>query len=132
MIEQKSGTIVNVGSVQGVCATPWAGLKFFCFQIYFLQKNIYINLGAYGASKFAIHGLSDALRMELRPFGVDVVVLAPGAVKSELAQKAGSFSNIEQYNDSDKSVYTACYSDLKHRVESPSKKYSWNCIGNGF
>lgn len=41
MIEQKSGTIVNVGSVQGVCATPWAGLKFL-FSDLFFTKNIYI------------------------------------------------------------------------------------------
>lgn len=34
--------------------------------------------------------------MELRPFGIDVIVLAPGAVKSDLAEKAGSFSDIDK------------------------------------
>lgn len=56
MIKQRYGTIVNVGSVQGEVAIPFSA--------------------AYSASKFAVHALSDGLRMELRPFGIDVVVLA--------------------------------------------------------
>ncbi|KAJ2160249.1 hypothetical protein GGF46_002410 [Coemansia sp. RSA 552] len=65
MIRQRQGTIVNVGSVSGYKASPWAGI--------------------YCTSKAAIHMLSDALRMELRPFNVHVVVLAPGGVVSNLA-----------------------------------------------
>jgi NAD(P)-dependent dehydrogenase (short-subunit alcohol dehydrogenase family) len=37
----------------------------------------------YHATKFAVEGLSDCLRMELAPFGIDVVVIEPGAVRSE-------------------------------------------------
>jgi short-subunit dehydrogenase len=57
------GTIVNVSSVGGSLGEP---------------------LGAwYHASKFAVEGFSDSLRMEVREFGIDVVVVAPGAIKTE-------------------------------------------------
>ncbi|KAJ2829557.1 hypothetical protein GGI24_002107 [Coemansia furcata] len=64
MMERRQGTIVNVGSVSGYVATPWVGY--------------------YAASKAAAHAYSDALRMELAPFGISVVVVAPGSVKSNL------------------------------------------------
>ncbi|KAJ2805056.1 hypothetical protein H4R20_002245, partial [Coemansia guatemalensis] len=65
MIAQGQGLIVNVGSVSGYAATPWVG--YYC------------------ATKAALHTMSDAMRMELAPFGLRVVVVAPGAVKSNLA-----------------------------------------------
>ncbi|KAJ2076909.1 hypothetical protein H4R24_005439, partial [Coemansia sp. RSA 988] len=65
MIAQGKGLIVNVGSVSGYVATPWVG--YYC------------------ATKAALHTMSDAMRMELAPFGLRVVVVAPGAVKSNLA-----------------------------------------------
>lgn len=59
----RSGRIVNVSSIGGKITTP---------------------LGSwYHASKFAVEGLSDALRNELAPFGVDVVVVEPGAIATE-------------------------------------------------
>jgi len=63
MRARKSGKIFNISSVGGKLATPLGGW--------------------YHASKFALEGYSDALRMELRLFGIDVVVIEPGAVKSE-------------------------------------------------
>lgn len=69
MIERHSGTIVNVGSVSGITPTPFSG--------------------AYCASKAALHSLSDALRMELLPFGVKVIILLPGGIKSQFAERAG-------------------------------------------
>ncbi|KIZ40884.1 MULTISPECIES: SDR family oxidoreductase [Rhodopseudomonas] len=45
-------------------------------------------MGAYSASKHAIEGLSEALRRELMLFGIDVVVIAPGAVKTPIWAKA--------------------------------------------
>jgi short-subunit dehydrogenase len=96
MIKQRFGTIVNVGSVQGEVAIPFSA--------------------AYSASKFAVHAVSDGLRIELRPFGVDVVVLAPGAVQSDLATKAGAFSDIERYQSSVTSHYSRCYDDIFKRA----------------
>ena len=64
MLPQRRSRIVNVGSVSGILTTPFAG--------------------AYCASKAALHALSDAMRMELAPFGVHVVMIQPGAVTSSL------------------------------------------------
>ena len=65
MRAQKSGRIINVSSVGG---------------------RIWEPLGAwYHATKFAVEGLSDSLRAELRPHGVDVIVIQPGAIKTEWA-----------------------------------------------
>jgi NAD(P)-dependent dehydrogenase (short-subunit alcohol dehydrogenase family) len=62
MMKRGTGLIVNIGSVSGVLTTPFAG--------------------AYCASKAALHSLNDALRMELKPFGIDVVLVQPGGVQS--------------------------------------------------
>ncbi|MFA5938451.1 MAG: SDR family oxidoreductase [Sinimarinibacterium sp.] len=68
MLPQRAGRIVNIGSVSGILVTPFAG--------------------AYCASKAAVHALSDALRMELAPFGIDVVTVQPGAIQSEFGAVA--------------------------------------------
>jgi NAD(P)-dependent dehydrogenase (short-subunit alcohol dehydrogenase family) len=61
------GRIVMMSSVAGTSATPF--------------------MGAYNVSKFALEGMSEALRRELMLFGVDVVVIAPGAVKTPIWSK---------------------------------------------
>jgi NAD(P)-dependent dehydrogenase (short-subunit alcohol dehydrogenase family) len=58
MRKQKSGTIINVSSIGGLMGLPYQGF--------------------YSASKFAIEGLSEGLRMELLPFGIKVVLVQPG------------------------------------------------------
>lgn len=62
------GRIVNISSVGGKTATPF--------------------LAPYCASKFAVEGLSESLRRELLPFGVDVIIIAPGAVATPIWGKA--------------------------------------------
>ena len=63
MRERRSGTIVNVSSMGGKFGEP---------------------LGAwYHATKFAVEGLSDSIRIELAPLGIDVVVIEPGAIRTE-------------------------------------------------
>lgn len=70
MIERRSGLVINIGSVSGVLVTPFAG--------------------AYCASKAAVHALSDALRMELAPFGIQVMVVQPGAIRSQFGATASA------------------------------------------
>lgn len=68
MRQQRSGKIVNISSIGGKMAMPFGGW--------------------YHASKFALEGLSDSLRNEVSPFGIDVIVIEPGGVKSEWGQIA--------------------------------------------
>jgi NAD(P)-dependent dehydrogenase (short-subunit alcohol dehydrogenase family) len=62
MRAQKSGRIINMSSVAGRVSTPLGGW--------------------YSASKHAVEALSDALRLEMAPFGIKVVVIQPGAIKT--------------------------------------------------
>lgn len=65
MRQNKFGKIVNISSIGGKIAFPLAGW--------------------YHASKFAIEALSDTLRLEVKPFGINVIVIEPGGVKTEWA-----------------------------------------------
>ena len=64
MRKNNFGKIVNISSVGGKVTLPMGGW--------------------YHASKFAIEGLSDALRKEVKSFGIDVIVIEPGGTKSEM------------------------------------------------
>jgi short-subunit dehydrogenase len=68
MVERGRGCVINVGSTGGRVTFPF--------------------FGAYHASKYAVEALSDALRMELMPFGVRVVLIEPGPVRSDFADRA--------------------------------------------
>jgi NAD(P)-dependent dehydrogenase (short-subunit alcohol dehydrogenase family) len=67
MREAEDGTVVNVSSVAGRIAAP--------------------GMGAYAGSKHALEGMSDALRAEVEPFGVDVVVVQPGPVETSFRDR---------------------------------------------
>lgn len=58
-------------------------------------------LGAYNASKFALEGMSDALRRELMVYGIDVVVIAPGMIATPIWDKADS----ADFTHFDKTIY---------------------------
>jgi NAD(P)-dependent dehydrogenase (short-subunit alcohol dehydrogenase family) len=66
MKAQGGGTIVNVGSISGIAPSPFSG--------------------AYCASKAAVHAWSDVLRMELKPFGINVITVQPGGISSNFGQ----------------------------------------------
>lgn len=67
MRRQKSGKILNISSVAGRFGFP--------------------GLAPYAASKFAVEGLSEALRLELLPFGIHVVLIEPGAFRTAIWEK---------------------------------------------
>jgi short-subunit dehydrogenase len=68
MLARGRGWIVNVSSIGGRVTFPF--------------------FGAYHASKYALEALSDALRAELRPFGVHVAVVEPGPIESRFSERA--------------------------------------------
>ena len=63
MRKQGSGRIINTSSVAGKIVLPFGGW--------------------YNVSKFSVEALSDALRMEVKPFGIDVVMIEPGGIKTD-------------------------------------------------
>lgn len=63
MRKQHSGRIVNISSVAG--------------------KSVLLYGGWYHVSKYSVEAFSDALRMEMKPFGIDVVMIEPGAIKTD-------------------------------------------------
>ena len=69
MIQQRSGSIINMCSMAGLVATP--------------------TYSIYAATKHAVHGFSEALRREVKPWGIDVSLIYPGGVVTEFASHAG-------------------------------------------
>lgn len=67
-LQGEPGRIINISSAAGVRALPF--------------------LGSYAASKFGLEGYSEALRRELMMFGIDVIVIGPGPVKTAIWDKA--------------------------------------------
>jgi len=67
LIRKGRGRIVNIGSIAGKFSTPF--------------------LGPYSASKHAMEAISDALRQELRPWGIHVALVEPGSIKTEIWEK---------------------------------------------
>lgn len=73
MVRRARGRIVNIGSISGRMAMP--------------------ALGPYAASKFAVEALTDSLRVEVQPWGIEVALIEPGAVATPIwdkGRKAGA------------------------------------------
>jgi len=70
MLRATRGRLINVTSIAGKFAAPFGG--------------------AYAASKFALEAASDALRLELAPFGIRVVMVEPGAVKTKFWERGAA------------------------------------------
>lgn len=73
MRKQSDGLIINVTSGFGTFSFPFSAV--------------------YGASKFGLEGLSEGLHYEVRPLGIDVAILQPGAFPTEMSQKARAASD---------------------------------------
>jgi NAD(P)-dependent dehydrogenase (short-subunit alcohol dehydrogenase family) len=72
MRERRFGRIINVSSLGGRMTLPF--------------------FGGYNATKYAVESLSDALRVELRPFGVDVILLEPGLIDTNFTPRSAKGS----------------------------------------
>lgn len=77
MRQQGHGRIINISSILGVISMPFRG--------------------AYNASKYAVEGLSDTLRLELHSSGIDVITIEPGPIESRFRDNLvdGSLQNID-------------------------------------
>jgi NAD(P)-dependent dehydrogenase (short-subunit alcohol dehydrogenase family) len=97
------GRIVNVGSIAGRVTTPL--------------------LGPYCASKHAVEGLSDALRMELFPHGIHVSVVEPGVVATPIWDKAtGGRSPFEAMPPEALTRYGAMAAALGRMIEGAPRR----------
>lgn len=79
MRKQRKGTIVNVSSVGGRVGAP-------------------LN-SAYIASKFALEGLSESMRYELKEFGINIVIIEPGVIKTNFMENIKSADARSEYAD---------------------------------
>jgi len=68
MRSQGGGRIINIGSVAGVIGVPFNGI--------------------YSASKFALAGLSEALRIEVKPHGIHVTLVEPGDINTSMSSRS--------------------------------------------
>ena len=96
MRKQGSGTIVNVSSVVGRIGFPASP--------------------AYISSKFALEGLSESMRFEFAPFGVDVIIIEPGVIKTNF-MKNMKMSKKSELDTVYKDITTKVVSGVKMMVE---------------
>ncbi len=95
MRAHRAGRIVYIGSVVGKFVWP-------------------VN-GSYSASKYAVEALADASRLELRPFGISVVLVEPGAIKTQFMGTSESVGS--RVTDNRTSPYAALYGEF-HRLSA--------------
>lgn len=96
-----SGTIVNISSVGGKVVLP--------------------TYGAYAGSKFALEAVSDALRREVGDLGIKVVVVEPGAVKTEMAERG--IATAEGLMANMTAAQLARYDDLAAAVTAQARSF---------
>lgn len=94
MRTQGHGRIVNCSSVLGIVGMQWRG--------------------AYVATKFALEGLTDVLRIEMRDTPIKVILLEPGPVTSKI--RVNAIPHFERWFDTDNSARRDQYEDLKKRL----------------
>lgn len=102
--EQGGGRVINISSLGGRLAFPFGGL--------------------YSSSKFALEGLSDALRMELEPFNIAVSIIEPGPVQTAFFEVANSGVE-EAIAHPLETPYRAAFAKLE-ALEARMKRQIWS------
>lgn len=100
MRKQKSGTIINMSSISGRMGFP--------------------GLSPYAASKYAVEGWSECLRLEMNTFGVKVVLLEPGSFQTNIWSSGKQVTEMSQRPDS---PYAAEMRKLEAYTESSAETY---------
>lgn len=90
------GKVINISSVSGIITTPF--------------------MGPYCASKFAVESLSDAMRREFSVYGIKVVVVQPGPIKTEIWRKAKE--QVDEYPDN---IFSPLLANRAEIVDKRSK-----------
>jgi NAD(P)-dependent dehydrogenase (short-subunit alcohol dehydrogenase family) len=103
MRDQGGGRIINISSIGGRMAFPFGGM--------------------YSASKFALEGLSDALRMELAPFNIKVSVVEPGPVSTNFFDIAAE-GIVQTVTVPEETPYRAAFEKLKG-LEDQTSSRAW-------
>jgi len=101
MRKQRSGCIVNFSSLAGLCGFP--------------------ALGYYNATKFAVEGLSAALRQEVEPLGLKVMVVEPSGFRTDWAGRSAneSVNQIDDYSETAGKVRAALRKSTGHEPGDP-------------
>lgn len=97
MRAQGHGRIVNCSSVLGLVALSWRG--------------------AYVATKFAMEGLTDVLRIEMRGTGIEVILIEPGPIATKIRENA--IPQFEKWIDWENSARREDYARLRGRLYGP-------------
>jgi short-subunit dehydrogenase len=99
MRQQKQGRIINVSSFAGISAIPFMGI--------------------YSASKFALEGYAEALRMEVSPFNIHVSLAEPAFLKTPMTDhRQVSTAQLEEYGPWRKRAFNA-FRDLEQKAPGP-------------
>lgn len=104
MLRQARGRIVNIGSIAGRMATPF--------------------IGPYSASKFALEAINDALRVELRPWGIAVAIVEPGSIATPIWEKGKETSKqvSDDLSPEGRELYGAAVSSLLETMAEFEKR----------
>mmetsp|Transcript_55072 Transcript_55072/g.75683 ORF Transcript_55072/g.75683 Transcript_55072/m.75683 type:complete len:115 (-) Transcript_55072:150-494(-) len=84
MLKKSKGKIVNISSIAGIFGSPLRTL--------------------YSASKFAIAGFSKALRPEVKLFGIDVIMIYPGYIRTNISLNASVGKANEKFGKTDQNI----------------------------
>jgi NAD(P)-dependent dehydrogenase (short-subunit alcohol dehydrogenase family) len=105
-LKGKPGRIINMSSSSGKKGSPF--------------------VGAYVASKYALEGLSESLRIELMLYGIDVIIVGPGAVATPIWDK-GEKEDISLYKDTEYAVFAERFQ--KYMVQHGKRGYPPEKVG---
>ncbi len=113
LLRQGRGRIVNMGSIAGRAAMP--------------------VMGPYSASKFALEALTDALRLEVQQWGIQVSIVEPGAIATPIWTKSGAKAEALETVTSEelKALYAGVIAGVRARVaEAAARAISPDAVSN--
>lgn len=100
LLRQSQGRIINIGSIAGILSLPF--------------------LSPYCVSKTGLGTISDALRVELRPWGIQVALIEPGNIRTPIWEK--SLSNAQRSEQKYSPDFGDLYGEVMEKVKSASQK----------